>query len=126
MTLDRKCVDLVYRRRQLTDLTVVLRHVEMRTFYDTPSAPSAEQRTSALRELQVLLPILKPVSRRWLAEHAQISNCSGMIRAILSGRKQPGTALAKRLTEIAHAIRQANGDLMQVATLLRSTGGPAL
>jgi hypothetical protein len=91
----------------------------MDTFYGTPSPPGAEERTSALRELQVLLPFLKPVSRRWLAEHAQISNSSGMIRAILSGRKQPGTALARRLVEIAHAVQQGNGDLEQADALLK-------
>ncbi len=90
----------------------------MDTFYDTPGRPGAEERTSALGELQSLLPVLKPVSRKWLAKHAQVSDSSGILRAILNGRKQPGAALAKRLVEIAHGVRQANGDLVQAAALL--------
>jgi len=91
----------------------------MDTVYDTPSRPGAEERASTLRELQPLLPILKPMPREWIAKHAQISRSSGMLRAILHRRKQPGAALAQRLVEIAHAVQRANGDLVQAATLLR-------
>jgi hypothetical protein len=94
----------------------------MDTLYDTPSRPGAEERASALRDLQPLLPILMPVSREWIAKHAQISRSSGILRAILHRRKQPGAALAKRLTNIAHAVQQANGNLGQAAALLRGRG----
>ncbi len=76
----------------------------MDTVYDTSSRPGAEERASALRELEPLLPILKPVSREWIAKHAQLSRSSGMLRAILHGPKRPGIALAKRLIEIAGAV----------------------
>ncbi len=92
--------------------------VAMDTFYDSPSRPEKEERAATLRELQMFLPVLRPVSRKWLAKHAHVSHSSGMLRAILNGRKRPGIALAKRLIEIAHAAQQANGDIVQATALL--------
>ncbi len=91
----------------------------MDTFYDAPGRASAKECALTLRELQPLLPVLRPVSRKWLANQARVSRGSGMLRAVLHERKNPGIILAKRLVEIAHAVHQANGDLVQTAALLK-------
>jgi len=74
----------------------------MDTFYESAQdRPKSAEHEAALRELQTILPVLRPLPRRWLAKRARVSETSKILAAILNGRKRPGIALAQRLIEIA-------------------------
>ncbi len=91
----------------------------MDTIYEAPDRPGTEERDTVMGELQSVLPILRPLPRKWLAKRAQVSEKSKILSAILNQRKRPGAAVAKRLVEIAHAVQRAKGDLVKATTLLR-------
>jgi len=92
----------------------------MDTIYETAKdRPGTVEREAALRELRSVLPVLRPLPRRWLAKRARVSETSKILPAILHERKRPGIVLAWCLVEIARAVQQANGDLVQATTLLR-------
>ena len=95
----------------------------MDTIYEAAEGrPGTAEREAVLGELRSVLPILRPLPRKWLAKRARVSEKSKILSAILNGRKHPGVALANRLVKIARAVQQVNGDLEQAATLLRRSG----
>lgn len=75
----------------------------MDTIYEGGEDRLTVEHEAALRELQSVLPILRPLPRKWLAKRAGVSERSKILSAILRGRKRPGVALARRLVGIARA-----------------------
>jgi len=89
---------------------------EMDTIYGTTADHSdSAEREAALRELQLVLPILRPIPRKSLAKRARVSASSKILSAIMSGRKHPGITLAWRLVEIASKIQQVKSTSSEYA-----------